>query len=140
MSATLISTFTRPLACSGPVTPTISSDIDTRSPRANERKQTLRTLLVSLHSTPARSELEDCTSTLIRIEEDGRGDTQDKEEEALKNAATFRLLVNLYAHALDSYLIQAMQAEAEADWWKDVERSRANTFFYLLQSKFEFIL
>ena len=102
----------------------------------SERKRTLRALLVSLHSTPVATELENCTSTLIRIEEDSRGDTQDKEEEALKNAVTFRLLVNLYAHALDSHLSQAMQAEAEADWWKDVERSRASAFFYLVQSKF----
>lgn len=136
MSATLISTFTRPLACSGPPTPTISSDIGPGSPRVSERKRTLRALLVSLHSTPVATELENCTSTLIRIEEDSRGDTQDKEEEALKNAVTFRLLVNLYAHALDSHLSQAMQAEAEADWWKDVERSRASAFFYLVQSKF----
>ena len=136
MSATLISTFTRPLACSGPPTPAIPSDIGTGSPRAGERKQTLRALLVSLHSTSAPTELENCTSTLIRIEEDSSSDTQDKEEEALKNAVTFRLLVNLYAHALDSHLSQAMQAEAEADWWKDIERSRASAFYYLVQSKF----
>ena len=135
MSAALICTFTRPLASSLPSTLDIPSDYESRSPKAVERKQTLRTLLLTLNSTPSRSGLENCTSTLIRIEDDTSRDVQDKEEEALKNAAMFKLLVNLYAQALDTYLGQAMQVEAEADWWSDIERSRLNVLMYLLQSE-----
>lgn len=136
MSAALINTFTSPLACSGHITPTFPSDFGTGSPRGIERKQKLRALLVTLDAAPARTELENCINILTWIEEDSRGDVQDDEEEVLKNAVTFRHLVNLYAHALDNYLNQAMQTEAEADWWKDVGRSRPNTLLYLLQSKF----
>ncbi|KAK2465265.1 hypothetical protein APHAL10511_002619 [Amanita phalloides] len=134
MSAALISTFTRPLASSGPPATLISSESMSGSPEATERKRTLRALLVSLNTTPGQSELDYCINTLIIVEKDIGSTFQDAEEEVLRNAVIFKLLVNLYGHALESYLSQAMQAEAEADWWGDVERSRFNIIMYLVQT------
>ncbi|KAF8635828.1 hypothetical protein AX15_000027 [Amanita polypyramis BW_CC] len=134
MSAALINTFTKPLISSLPLTPAFPSEATSGTPKATERKQSLCSLLLALNSAPSRSGLGDCISTLVRIEEDAGHEVQDGEEKALNNAVTFKLLVNLYAEALDIYLGQAMQVEAEADWWSDVEHSRLNVLMYLVQT------
>jgi len=43
-------------------------------------------------------------------------------------------MVGLYTKALKIHLDQATEAEAEAEWWGDIERSKLNVAWYLLQS------
>jgi nuclear-control-of-ATPase protein 2 len=52
----------------------------------------------------------------------------------LEEAIVGQLTVALYANALDKYLAQATQVEAEAEWWTDMENSTLALLLYLLQS------
>ncbi|KAG6891642.1 hypothetical protein C0992_012691, partial [Termitomyces sp. T32_za158] len=58
----------------------------------------------------------------------------DSENDLLRDAIIAKLLVGLYAEGIDSYLSQATEAETEAEWWADIERSRWNLALYLLQT------
>lgn len=58
----------------------------------------------------------------------------DEEVAALIEAIIGKLAVVLYSNALDVYLTQAADVEAEAEWWADIERSKGNVALYLLQS------
>ncbi|PFH53997.1 hypothetical protein AMATHDRAFT_136509 [Amanita thiersii Skay4041] len=139
MPSSFVYTFTKPLITSRPQSPILSrqelSAIASVS-EETERKQTLRTLLVTLNDSPSRRAVGECIESLVQLQ--SRQSTliaaQDIEEEALKNTVACKLLVSLYAHALDTHLGQAMQAEAEADWWADTERSNMNLLMYLVQS------
>lgn len=44
--------------------------------------------------------------------------------------------VTAYSQSLDVTLQQALEAEREAEWWSDIEKSSWNVFWYLLQSEF----
>jgi nuclear-control-of-ATPase protein 2 len=59
----------------------------------------------------------------------------DSEEESLKQAVLGRVVLGVYADALNAYLDQATEAEREAEWWDNIERSRYELAWYLLQSK-----
>jgi nuclear control of ATPase protein 2 len=58
----------------------------------------------------------------------------DGEEQALKDAVLSRLVVVVYAEALNTLLSEAITAEVEAQWWADLERSRLRVAYYLVQS------
>ena len=58
----------------------------------------------------------------------------DGEEQALKDAVLSRLVVAVYAEALNTLLSEAITAEVEAQWWADLERSRLRVAYYLVQS------
>ena len=58
----------------------------------------------------------------------------DPEEVAMEEAIIGKLAVALYSAGLETYLTQATEAEAEAEWWADVEGSRGSVALYLLQS------
>ena len=59
----------------------------------------------------------------------------DPEEESLKQAVLGRVVLGVYADALNVYLDQATEAEREAEWWDNVGRSRYELAWYLLQSR-----
>ncbi|KAJ3505391.1 hypothetical protein NLJ89_g7438 [Agrocybe chaxingu] len=59
---------------------------------------------------------------------------EDSEEAALEAAVVGKLTVALYADALDVYIRQATQVEAESEWWSDVENSRISLGLYLVQT------
>lgn len=59
----------------------------------------------------------------------------DSEEEALQIAIAAKLTVGIYTQFLELYLNEASDAEAELEWWSDVERSRWRTAYFLLQSE-----
>jgi nuclear control of ATPase protein 2 len=59
----------------------------------------------------------------------------DLEETVLKKVILDKLVVGLYAHALDIYLLEAIEVETEAEWWADIEHSPPSVMLYLLQSK-----
>ncbi|KAF9049491.1 NCA2-domain-containing protein [Hymenopellis radicata] len=58
----------------------------------------------------------------------------DAEQLALQRAVGNKLAVVVYARSLDTLMAQCVQLEEEADWWEDVERSRLNVAWYLLQT------
>lgn len=136
MSAALVNTFTQPLTSSLPPIPAISSESIAKSQNPVERKNTLRSLLVGLSASPTRSKLEKCTNILACFDQEVQfsGSSKDGEEEALKRAVTLRLFVALYGDALETFLVQAMRSELEAEWWRDLERSRSSLLMYLIQT------
>ena len=58
----------------------------------------------------------------------------DSEEQAQKDAVLGRLVAAVYTEALDILLAEAIEAEAEADWWADLGRSQLRVAHYLVQS------
>lgn len=58
----------------------------------------------------------------------------DGEEKARKDAVLGRLVAAVYTEALDILLAEAIEAEAEADWWADLGRSRLRVAHYLIQT------
>jgi len=104
------------------------------------KKQNLQSL-VSLKQPLSCSETRDTLQSLEKIERDNAEISPvqpDKEEYALRRAVLGKIVIGLYAEALDTYLTEASQAEAEAEWWADVERSRRNVAYYFVQSEYLF--
>lgn len=142
MTSPFVDNLLKPLALSRPPSP-----IPERSPNLpfftaeTESKKTLQSLLLELNSNQlSAAVVNDTLGTLIQIERSV--DTQAVvegvdavEENALKQAIVNRLVVSLYAEGLEVCISQATQTEAEAEWWADIERSRRNVAWYLLQSK-----
>ncbi|KAJ3931544.1 MAG: NCA2-domain-containing protein [Lentinula lateritia] len=56
--------------------------------------------------------------------------TQSETREEL----THQILASLYSQYLHSTLSQALEAETEAQWWSDIERTRWRVFWYLIQT------
>ncbi|KAJ3981467.1 ATP synthase regulation protein NCA2-domain-containing protein [Lentinula detonsa] len=59
--------------------------------------------------------------------------TQDERHEE-EDELTRQILVSVYAQFLEGTLSQALEAETEAEWWSDVERTRWRVFWYLIQT------
>ncbi|KAJ3890608.1 ATP synthase regulation protein NCA2-domain-containing protein [Lentinula edodes] len=64
------------------------------------------------------------------------GLTQTTPDVAREEELTSQILVSLYSQYLRSTLSQALEAETEAQWWSDVERTRWRVLWYLIQSRF----
>ena len=104
--------------------------------RTTPKKENLRSLIASTNQPLSHSATRDTLKSLERIEDDDTTlsvATADSEEDALKRAIVGKIVVGLYAETLDTYLAEASEVEAEAEWWADVERSRSNVVYYLLQ-------
>lgn len=140
MPSLFVDNFTRPLIASRSSSPGPSISRRQTEEQDSTRKHALHALYLSLAQGPRPpvGNAEDAISTLAQLDESKRLSPANDEEEALKNAVIGKLLVTLYADALDTYLSQATQVEAEAEWWADIERSRLSVALYLLQSKFFF--
>ena len=100
------------------------------------KNQDLQALVLSLKQPLSHFETRDTLHTLERIENGNPAFSafeEDREEYALKRAVIGKIAVSLYAEALDFYLAEAGEVEAEAEWWADIERSRRNVVYYLIQ-------
>ncbi|KAF8914858.1 ATP synthase regulation protein NCA2-domain-containing protein [Mucidula mucida] len=107
------------------------------------RKQKLRTLLVTLDqpTTATEDALQDVAEYMVQLENKSpaaglpaNAVELDAEQLALQRAVGNKLAVVVYARSLDTLMAQCVQLEEEADWWEDVERSRLNVAWYLLQT------
>ncbi|KDR79488.1 hypothetical protein GALMADRAFT_243589 [Galerina marginata CBS 339.88] len=131
-----------PLGDKGPI------DFST-SDTTNSRKSALHALLVSLNQNAVPlNEIHDSLNSLQDILRSrgsisaGKADdkeyvsnsTLDSEEAALEAAIVGKLTVGLYCNALDMYLAQATEVEAEAEWWADVEASRMGVTLYFIET------
>jgi nuclear control of ATPase protein 2 len=97
----------------------------------SERKQKLQNTLSELNPPATKQSI----LAALALLHDGTGPSGDSEEESLKQAVLGRVVLGLYADALHTYLDQATEAEREAEWWDNIERSRYELAWYLLQSK-----
>lgn len=140
MPSDLVSHFTQPLASSRPVSPSPLPVL-----KSNTKKPELHNILVSFpQSNPTQSQIADCVRSLQDVVSSSLytvSDTEERDEEevALEDAIVRKLTVAIYADALDTYLAQAIEAEAEAEWWASVETSKLAVAFFFLQSTFAFI-
>ncbi|KIY45660.1 NCA2-domain-containing protein [Fistulina hepatica ATCC 64428] len=64
----------------------------------------------------------------------GAARSLDAEETALYRVVIQKAIVRVYAATLDHHLAQATQAENEAEWWTDIERSSFNVISYFIQT------
>ncbi|EPQ54469.1 NCA2-domain-containing protein [Gloeophyllum trabeum ATCC 11539] len=94
------------------------------------RTEHLNALLLALKPPLSPDTLRDTVEGLQRLE----SETDGAEDAAIRIAVLGRLTVGVYAQALSAYLEQASEAEAEAEWWSDIERSRLDAARYLLQT------
>lgn len=106
-----------------------------------EVEQSLQSLLLSLKPplTHARineaiQALQEYESCRTASETAGISSVPTYEEENLKTAIVHRLMVGTYTVVLDTFLNEAINAETEAEWWADIERSTWGVWNYLLQS------
>lgn len=144
MTSQFVNNFTRHLTATSPSLPftAFSAVPDTRQAANSTKTSTLKHELHTLIASFPQSQLldsrqiNDAVSVLLRSEEKGKDSltAADAEEEALKQVIIGKLTVSLYAGAMDIYLTQATEAEAEAEWWRDIERSKTKLAWYLLQS------
>ncbi|KAG6890607.1 hypothetical protein C0995_006583 [Termitomyces sp. Mi166 len=98
-------------------------------------KEKLQYSLSALNQPLSHSLVVDTIRSLAEIQhKDFLSSVADTENSLLRDAIITKLLVGLYAEGIDSYLSQATEAETEAEWWADIERSRWNLALYLLQT------
>ncbi len=148
MPSQFVDNFTYPLKAPSPSLPfsalEISTDGSTGKPNipSSAVKQDLHTLLSSFSHSQLLTgqQLSNAVDVLARLEAQKEFTTKasDAEEDALRNAVIGKVVIGLYAEAVDIYLAQATEVEAEADWWKDIECSSLNVAWYLLQSMLNF--
>ncbi|KNZ76733.1 Nuclear control of ATPase protein 2 [Termitomyces sp. J132] len=99
-------------------------------------KEKLQNSLSALNQSLSHSLVVDTIESLTEIEKEKKisASAADFENDLLRDAIISKLLVGLYAEEIDSHLSQATEAETEAEWWADIERSRWNLALYLLQT------
>lgn len=132
MNSSFITNYVKYLATS----PALSEASEAQRP--SSKKQILLSLVVSLKQPLSHSETRDTLHALERIERDEAAASAvqtDREEYVLKRAVIGKIVIALYARALDIYLTEASEVEAEAEWWADIERSRRNVGYYFVQSE-----
>ncbi|KAF9452962.1 NCA2-domain-containing protein [Macrolepiota fuliginosa MF-IS2] len=142
MPSQFIDNFTHSLTASSPaLSSTLELSAESPTEGSNEQvstiKRTLHTLLVSFPQPLNAQQLKDAISVLSELESESGSfsvKAADAEEDALKNAVVGKITVGLYAEVMDLYLSQATEVETEAEWWRDIERSRLNAAWYLLQT------
>ncbi|KAG5648362.1 hypothetical protein DXG03_004934 [Asterophora parasitica] len=137
MPSAFVDHLVKPLALSHPPSPTIPSTPPAyalNSPDSATKEQ-LQFLLAGLNEPLSASLVQDTVGSLTQLERRPGISTlgADPENIALKEAIVSKLLIGLYAEGIDGCLSQAADAETEAEWWADIERSRLSVVWYLLQ-------
>jgi nuclear control of ATPase protein 2 len=116
---------------STPSTPTVVS----KSPVPPTRQSQLDSLFLSLKPPLIPSQTRNALKVLASHDQLvlGKRAVNQGEEEVI-SAIIYKITVGLYAEVLDMYLTEATAADAEAEWWADIEHSTRNVAWYLLQS------
>ncbi|KAG5650132.1 hypothetical protein H0H81_000593 [Sphagnurus paluster] len=139
MPSPFVNHFLKPLALSRPTSPDPSNQklsVNATNSTQPHTKHELRSILTTLNQPLSVSLIEDTVGSLKKISSKGEvsGFGLDPETDALKQAITTKLLAGLYAEGIDSCLAQATNADTEAEWWEEIERSRLSVSWYLLQT------
>lgn len=137
MNSSFSSNYVRSLATSSTL-PSVSDA------EPNSKKHSLQTLVASTRQPLSSSDARKALQSLQSLEQGNSNVVSivnhDDEETALKRAIIGKAVIALYAEALDTYLQEASDAETEAEWWADVERSRQNVAYYFIQSELNMTL
>ncbi|KAF8073730.1 NCA2-domain-containing protein [Lyophyllum atratum] len=137
MPSAFVDQLLKPLELCRPPSPTIpNSDSTHNASDVSAPKEKLQSLLASLNQPLSPSLVQDAVGSLIQLERrpDVSASGADPENNALKEAIIIKLLVGLYAEGIEGCLSQAAEAETEAEWWAEIERSWWNVAWYLLQT------
>ena len=124
MPSEFVTHLLRPLALSRPPSPAPS-----HGEPDPDIKNATQDLLLALKSPLSPSLVERTVHVLQPL-----AASPDPECAALGQAVVNKLVVACYAEAIETCLAQATEAETEAEWWADIERSPWNLCWYLLQS------
>ncbi|KAF7982860.1 hypothetical protein HWV62_25080 [Athelia sp. TMB] len=131
MNASFSSHYVRTLATSSTLPPVSEAE-------PNSKKHSLQSLVASTRQQLSSSDTRRALKSLQFIEKEYPSSLAvvkaDSEEDALRRAVIGKAVVALYGEALDAYLQEASDAETEAQWWADVERSRQSVAYYFLQT------
>ena len=106
---------------------------------SSETTRFLRSLYVSLKPPLSNQQVTTAVFSLQNHELNHTNfnvETTDEEEATLRHAVLGRISVGLYADAMNILLKEASDADVEANWWAEVERSRLNAGYYFIQSAF----
>ena len=100
-------------------------------------KETLQGIFLDLDQAQSLNSLRQFIGSLQYLEQDQQllsAELGDAEEQTLRQAVLGKVTLGLYAHALETLLEEASEAETELEWWSDLGRSRRKVAYYLLQS------
>lgn len=133
--STFVTLWHSELSAKIPLPTTVTSAPATPSVDLQSR-EALRNYFLSLRPPRSRKDSQDgLRSVRMLTTEHALVQPSDSEEEALWVAIAAKLTVGLYTQFLETYLNEASEAEAELEWWSDIERSRWRTTYFLLQSE-----
>lgn len=105
------------------------------SVRLSLKPQTKQLALVlsGLPTNPSRDEIRQ-TVTFLEDQTRFQSFTDDADAQEIYQAIVTKVVIAVYADALEGLLSQASIVEAEAEWWAEIERSRSRSALFLLQS------
>ncbi|KAL5482420.1 NCA2 [Sanghuangporus weigelae] len=92
------------------------------------REQKVYSLLLQLQSPLDKAALR---KTLLTLHEQ-QYQLVSSEDLAVRDALERRIVIGLYAEALDQFLKEAREADSEAEWWDSIVRSSRSVSWYLL--------
>ncbi|KIY66724.1 hypothetical protein CYLTODRAFT_411659, partial [Cylindrobasidium torrendii FP15055 ss-10] len=142
MASTFVRHFVEPLLSEKQLLSGIDSqDFQTAQYSPSAANDSLRLCLLSLEqpTTASESTLHEAievlrsSETLTSLTGPPTRDA-DPEKRALQRALANHITVAMYAQSMTTLMEQCVELEEEAEWWDEVERSRLNVAWYLLQT------
>lgn len=112
-----------------------SSDVENIASENRDSQETeaLYSLLAKLKQPLDNVVLKSTLEELATIE-DASVEPSSNEKNTLQGILENKILVSLYAQALDLCLKEATEADSEAQWWEDIGRSWQSVAWYFLAS------
>jgi nuclear control of ATPase protein 2 len=96
----------------------------------------LEGLLVQLKDPSDRESLLSAIKELHDSDAEATSMAAEKDDSSSMRAAVeTRIVVDLYAEALDQWLREAIELDSEAEWWDNVGRTYTSVLSYLLASE-----
>lgn len=99
------------------------------------RDEQLEGLLVQLKS-PTNGDALRAAVEALHESDVGVGTLSRSENSTLRAAVETRVVVGVYAEALDQWLQEAIELDSEAEWWDNVGRTSSSVLSYLLASAY----
>jgi nuclear control of ATPase protein 2 len=103
---------------------------------AHKDDEKLEGLLVQLKDPSDRESLLSAIKELHDSDAEATSMAAEKDDSSSMRAAVeTRIVVDLYAEALDQWLREAIELDSEAEWWDNVGRTYTSVLSYLLASE-----
>ncbi|KAF8510354.1 NCA2-domain-containing protein [Hysterangium stoloniferum] len=104
-------------------------------PTTSDKTQRLHSLLASFKAPVNPSLVQE---TIDILKKDGLGIASvtgnNEDEMMLREAAVAAIAASIYGRILDTLLHQATEADTEANWWAETERSRQGLIWYMIET------